>query len=172
MENTKETVRFCTKVDKDVQRAVNKKKKNLAAAVLVFGTAGVLAYIVLGAFIEESWTEILLVFAVPFALGLIWVLALRRTEKDVPFAGAVNTYEFDESGFAVRTEKDGAVLGEYRIEYKDVAKANRAGGYLVITHAGGAAFAADTTSLPDGGKRIEEWLVSAGVGEKGRKRKR
>lgn len=58
-----------------------KKIKIIALIMLIVGAVGLVAYIALSTVFENKWLDALLVFAVPFTLGLIGTITIARVHK-------------------------------------------------------------------------------------------
>lgn len=111
----------------------------LAAVAFAVGAAGLAAYLVLTVFYsvvyEETpaWSEALVVFAVPFTVGLIFLLTARQQRKAAQRnAGLVREYEFFSDCFVMREYRDGVQTGAVRFGYGQIIRAKQKGAYLLL----------------------------------------
>ena len=58
-----------------------RKIKIISLIMLIVGAVGLVAYIALSTVFEKKWLDALLVFAVPFTLGLIGTITIARVHK-------------------------------------------------------------------------------------------
>ena len=122
----------------EARKALRKNLKWLWIALLVVGSIGLAAYIFGSTFWEETygyeplWAEIvLIVSAVPFAVGLIFTLATRSQKKtDSKTDNIQTTCEFFSDCIIFREFKDGEQIGVMRIEYAKVLRSKQRENFL------------------------------------------
>lgn len=110
-----------------------KKLKIICFIMLILGAVGVVAYIALSVFFENKWLSALLVFAVPFTLGLIGTITFVRLHKrEVRFAG-VSECEFFADCFICKTKSD-IKTDEIRVAYSDAVlkRETESYGYIFV----------------------------------------
>jgi len=138
-----------------VQKKISSTLKIISIILLVTGSLGLVAYIAVSTALEtiyESapvWCEALLVSAVPFAFGLIFLLTINaRIKQSGKNAGTVNSYEFFSDCLVIRSSRAGMQLGVFRADYSKIIKTAEKGGYLLFYYAASAAvFPLDKTKL-------------------------
>ena len=174
----------------------NIQKKNLhklfiiSLVCLIVGALGVVAYIALGVALETesgdtpAWCEAFLVFAVPFAFGLVFILTINSLVKQArKNNGVINEYEFFADCIMAREIRGGEICANVRLNYDQVLKTKQAGEYLFFFYQiKSYAYPIDTTELTppelntvkkllgaktDEGCEILELASSADVAEKG-----
>ena len=122
-----------TVINADLQVMLVKKQRMYAWIALVIGLIGMIAYIVLGILFESAWVEILLLFALPFGMGLVFIITINKSLKQNKMNFAmVNCYKFEEESFSVITIKDNENIGESKIYYKDIFKIKEIKGFIFI----------------------------------------
>lgn len=111
-----------TKIDIEVQRELSKKSYNIAFVAMIIGAIGLLAYIIVGTIYELPILDIMLIFAIPFAFGLVYMIAIKKLLKKVEEIDSVNEYTFNETFFEVNTIRNGESVGSAKIYYKELYK--------------------------------------------------
>ncbi len=127
-------MRYKTELNASMLRELNAKVKLIYKILLIVGIIGMVAYIVLGTILEEEvwWCEILLVFAIPFAIGLIMLLAITKMEKSTEGSFKYNEYLFEDEYFMVETFSNGENIRNAKIYYKDVVKLKETTNYIFL----------------------------------------
>lgn len=121
-----------------VKRETNRLYAVLSAISLVVGTIGIIAYIVLGTVWETlyeytpKWCDALLVFAVPFALGLVFTLTLRSQSKQIKKSNSANVYEFFADGMLIRETRGGEEVAVVRADYNKILKISENWKYIKV----------------------------------------
>lgn len=126
-------------------RAVAQKQltKSLYAVSLVsfiIGTIGILTYIVAGVVYEVMYEQelpaldvLLVISAVLFGFGLVFVITVRKQNKDaVKFNGCSLSYEFFADCIIVREFKYGEQTGVIRWNYAQITKCRQKNNYIYI----------------------------------------
>ncbi|MBD5632625.1 MAG: hypothetical protein HDP34_05290 [Clostridia bacterium] len=117
-----------------VQKELSYKLNIVSIVALIIGSAGLLAYFVLGVLFEEAkWVDALLVFAVPFTLGLVFVVAFRtQIKQSQKNAGSTNVYEFFSDCLVMREMRFGSEIAVVRVSYGDIFKVKNTANYLLF----------------------------------------
>ena len=162
--DSEDVIRCFIKVDAARQREIQKNLYRVFLGACIVGAAGLLAYIVLGTFIEEPWVDALLAFAVPFGVGLVFTIAMKNNEKNLAGQALENFYEFGETEFTVETRKEGVFFAKSALKYSDLKKVRLINGHYLLYASAASAFAvkAEDLSGEDRDKLIER-LCRAGV---------
>lgn len=115
-----------------VQKELSAKLFYFSLAALIIGIAGTLAYIVLGTIFEDAgWVEILLVFCVPLAIGLVFLLSRRSLIKQsLKNIGSTNIYEFFSDCLIMRETRGGMEIAVVRVNYGDIVKVKETANYI------------------------------------------
>lgn len=111
------------------ERENTKKLARISLAAFIIGLAGLIAYIVVGTVFETvrgyspKWCDAFLVFAVPFVVGLVYLLARRSTLKTVKSnEGLKYTYDFYADCIIQKEIRGGQETAFARIEYPQIVK--------------------------------------------------
>lgn len=121
-----------TPIDENAQKALTKKFYIISLIALIVGAIGIVAYIVIGVFVESSYLDIMLVFSLPFGFGLVYVISINKIIKKAVANNIVNEYEFDNDFFNVSSYKNGEVVGTSKVYYKDLYKIKEKDGYIFL----------------------------------------
>ncbi len=126
-------------INQATQRKLTKKLFIASIICLAIGTAGLAAYLIIAVGVysltgfESEYLDIMLVFAVPFGFGLIFVLSLKKRYKDAVRAGErVFTYEFFLKELIIREFCDGKQLAMSRADYTQIVKVVEKPEYIFI----------------------------------------
>ena len=122
----------------EARKALAKNLKWLWVALLVVGAVGVVTYIFVATFwgeiygYEPVWAEIILVVsAIPFAVGLIFTIAVRSQKKiDSKTDNILTSSEFFSDCILFREFKDGEQVGVLRIDYAKILRIKHRGNFL------------------------------------------
>jgi len=122
-----------TVLTKDVQKSMTKKVWVGSWIALAIGTIGMLLYV----FSEliwgvQKWTEFLLIFALPFGFGLVYIIMLNKIYKNPFDERNVNIYQFEPDGFTVVTFRGEMNTGSMRVSYDQIAKVKETPDYLFL----------------------------------------
>lgn len=158
---------------KRLQKVLWQKLYICSIAALAVGAAGVLAYIILSTVWETlygyspAWCEALLAFAVPFGIGIVFVMTFRSTFKQgEKLSDAANVYEFYSDCFMVRELHGGVETGVARIEYGRIVRVKEKERYLLVRYiGGGAALPIDKTALSEEELNTVKKLLRMQVGQ-------
>lgn len=132
----------------DARKALTKKLSWLWIVFLVVGAVGLVAYIFGTTFLEEVYgyksellNIVLLLFAIPFAIGLIFTLAIRSQKKaDLKTDNIQTNSEFFSDCIILREFKDGEQIGVFRIDYAQILRIKQRESFLYITIVQGVAY--------------------------------
>lgn len=138
-----------TVIDIKVQKKLTKKTYIASIIALIIGSIGLVAYLVLGSLINEFWTEIFLIFAFPFAFGLIYVITLRKNYKALSGKVMVNCYVFEETSFTITTIQNDNNMGSSQVPYSNIYKCKEMDDYIFIYLNKNSAFPIDKRRLKE-----------------------
>ncbi len=115
-----------------VQKEFSAKLFYFSLVALIIGIVGTLAYIVLGTILEDArWVEVLLVFCVPLAIGLVFLLSRRSLIKQsYKNVGSTNIYEFFSDCLIMREARGGMEIAVVRVNYNDIVKVKETANYV------------------------------------------
>lgn len=110
-----------------------KKLKLICIIFLIAGAIGLVAYIALSVVFEIKWLDVLLIFAVPFTLGLIGTITIVRLHRRETQAQCVSESEFYADCFFCYSTVKGESLVD-KVAYPDaVLKCeNEKYGYIFV----------------------------------------
>lgn len=104
---------------------------------LIVGAVGLAAYIGISAYLgtvyedAPAWCDALLVFAVPFAFGLIFLLTIHSLVKQArKNSGVINEYEFFADCIMAREIRGEEITANVRMDYSQILKVKEKGDYL------------------------------------------
>ena len=121
-----------TEIDKTAQKALSKNVIIFCIASIVVGSVGLLTFIVLYAFFESAYLDLLLLFSIPFALGLVYLIMINKNIKNMAESKITNEYNFNEDSLNVTCEKNGEIFGTQKVYYKDIYKVREVKDYIFI----------------------------------------
>jgi hypothetical protein len=121
-----------TKIDVEVQKELSKKIYKNSLIALIVGAVGLAVYIVLGTIFENYWLDLLLVFAIPFGFGLVFIITIKKLMKKVEDINQINEYVFEEVFVNVSTIRNGESVGTAKIYYKDLVKSKETQNYIYM----------------------------------------
>ena len=145
----------------------------ISLVCLIVGACGVVAYIALGVTLDDgngkapAWCDALLVSAVPFAFGLIFILTInsliRQSRKN---SGVINEYEFFADCIMAREIRGDEVTANVRMEYNKVVKTRQVGEYFFFFYeVKSLSYPIDTTALSEAELNTVKKLLGANVPE-------
>lgn len=122
----------------EARKALTKNLKWLWIVLLIVGSVGLIAYIFGATYFEEvygykpQWADIILVLsAVPFAIGLIFTLATRSQKKaELKTNDILTNSEFFSDCIIFREYKDSEQMGVIRIDYSRILRVKLRGNFL------------------------------------------
>ena len=107
-----------TKIDGKVQKEILKSSLITALVFLIIGAIGTVAYLVLASIFDNSWFDILLIFAFLFGFGLIFYITLNKTIKTAEQTSYTNKYQFNEEVLTIISFKDGQEISTATSKYE------------------------------------------------------
>ena len=107
-----------TKIDGKVQKEILKSSLITALVFLIIGAIGTVAYLVLASIFDNSWFDILLIFAFLFGFGLIFYITLNKTIKTAEQTSYTNKYQFNEEVLTITSFKDGQEISTATSKYE------------------------------------------------------
>ena len=110
-----------------------KKLKIICIIMLIAGSLGLVAYIALSTIFDKKWLDVLLIFAVPFTLGLIGTITVVRLHKRETQSQCISECEFFADCFICNSTVKGEPLTEKAV-YSDAVlkRENEKFGYIYI----------------------------------------
>lgn len=124
---------LCEKVQKQNSRTLF----IVSLVCLIVGAIGLAAYIGVSTYLgtvyddAPAWCDALLVFAVPFAFGLIFLLTIHSLVKQArKNSGVINEYEFFADCIMAREIRGEEVCATVRMDYAQIVKTKEKGEYL------------------------------------------
>ena len=121
-----------TKIDEKSQNALSRNVIIFCIVCLVVGSIGLLAYIVLSTINENPYLDFILLFSIPFALGLVYLISIKRNIKNMSAKNLTNEYTFNDDHFTIATIQNEEVVGTQKVYYKNLAKIKETGEYIFI----------------------------------------
>ena len=121
-----------TDIDEKAQKALSKGVIIFCIVSLVLGSVGLLLYIGLTMFFENIYLDILLLFCIPFSLGLVYIIMINKNIKTMAKSNITNEYEFNIDHIFVTSYKNGEQVGTQKVYYKDVFKTRETDEYIFI----------------------------------------
>lgn len=137
-----------TALDERAQKAFTKNFKIYSIIATVIGAIGIVAYIVTSLFVNSSFLDILLVFSLPFAFGVVYLFMINKTTKKTVASELVNEYEFDNNFFTVTSYKHSEQVGTIKVFYKEIYKIKEKNNYIFLYINRVNAYIVDTENLP------------------------
>ncbi len=104
-------IKCTTEIDETSQKSLSKYTKIYSIISLVVESIGLLVYLILGTIFDNQYLDFLLLFSIPFGFGLVFLITLNKSTKNMTNNNFVNSYEFDIDYFNVATSKNGEVVG-------------------------------------------------------------
>ena len=121
-----------TKLDENMQKELVRPALTTYLFMMIIGIIGLLAYIIIGTVVENANVEYLLVFSIPFGMGLVFYLVIKRQLKQIKNSTNLNIYEFYEDFVNVKTMNNGEDVGTVKVYYKDIIKKRESKNYFFL----------------------------------------
>ena len=125
-------LKVSTVIDAKAQKALSNNTMIASIIALVIGALGIVAYVILSTFINNSYIDILLIFCIPFAIGLIYVITINKNIKAVAVNQFTSEYDFDTDYFNVTSSMNGDIVGTQKVYYRDLYKIREKDEYIFI----------------------------------------
>lgn len=74
-------IKIQTDIDEKSQKSLSKTAQIINIILIVVGIIGLLLYVVLSTIFENSYLDILLVFAIPFGIGIVYYILINKNIK-------------------------------------------------------------------------------------------
>lgn len=138
-----------TKIDLNVQKELNKNLFVVSLICIIIGSLGLLTYVVIGTIFENLSTffDLLLLFALPFGFGIVFLISIKKTEKNVQLKVLENQYEFNQDYVSVTTFTNGENIGTVKFYYKDFKKVKESQSYIFLYLSTSSAFPVKKSNL-------------------------
>lgn len=150
-------------IDKNVQSELNRRQSIFAWISFVVGLLGLIVYISLDFFIESApWEDILLVFAIPFAIGLICLVNIHRAKVWSTRMNREHAYIFDEEKMFVTVYIQGEQSGTNEVYYRTLTHFRETKNYLFLYPNKISAFPIEKAKLsPRDYAILKVWVATA-----------
>lgn len=150
-------------IDKKVQNALNTKQKWISWIMLIIGAIGLITYIVLGTVREsKAWEDVLLIFAIPFTLGLILLINVHRACIWSDRVKREQHYEFQEEKMVVTIYVQGECTGTSEVYYKTLIRMRETKEFLFLYPNKISAFPIEKAKLtPTEYAILKVWIATA-----------
>lgn len=121
------------KIDQNLQRELNEKAWIYSLISLIVGAIGLMAYIIVGAFFEAFWLEVLLwFFAFAFGVGLTIFVSINKVNKNASAKNMTDNIELQENFLIEETVVNNEVVSTNKVYYKDILKIKETENYLFL----------------------------------------
>ena len=121
-----------TKLDEKMQKELARPALVTYFFLMIIGIIGLLAYIIIGTAVANANVEYLLAFSIPFIIGLVFYLIVKRQLKQTKNSTKLNVYEFYEDFVNIKTMNNGETVGTTKIYYKDIVKRRESKNYFFL----------------------------------------
>lgn len=121
-------IEVTTVLTKKIQKSMTKKVYVSSWIALIIGLIGLLSYF----FVDEPWANWLMVFALPFGFGLVYIITLTKLYKKPMNEKNVNIYQFDNDYITIINFTDGQTSGILKVFYNQIIKIKETKGYLLL----------------------------------------
>lgn len=88
-------IKIQTDIDEKSQKSLSKTAQIINIILIVVGIIGLLLYVVLSTIFENSYLDILLVFAIPFSIGIVYYILINKNIKKMAENKFTNAYTFE-----------------------------------------------------------------------------
>ncbi len=138
-------------MNENVQKELNFNSWLLSLIFLIVGSVGLAVYLVLGTIgIENYLIEmLLLISAILFGFGLVFLIHINKTNKTNPNLGIVVEYEFFNDYMTYRTLKNGEERETGKFLYKDSVKIKETKSYIFLYQTKVSAFPIQKDTLSE-----------------------
>ena len=121
-----------TTIDATVQKDILKTQYIVCLVMLIIGTIGIVAYIVLQTIFDNSLFDIMLLFAVLFGFGLVFTINTTSTIKKVGENPFTNKYAFDTDTLHIESIRGTEVVSTATTKYAELFKIKENDKYLLL----------------------------------------
>lgn len=141
----------------NLQKQLVKKPMIISIILLAVGSVGLAAYLIISfAFTwlydqTPAWSEFLLLFALPFGLGVVFVPTLKaRVKQSIKNTGRKNVYEFYSDCIIAKEISGGVTVATVRFDYAKIVKLKEIENYLFFCYeVKSLAYAIDKNTLDE-----------------------
>lgn len=121
-----------TPVNEENQRELTAVRRKTFLLAIIIGAVGMLAYVVLRTFIESPVLDVMLIFAVPFGVGLVLYLVLNANIRQLAQKNYVNRFEFNDETLDISTMQHDEVIATYKLHYNEIVKVKETEKYYFV----------------------------------------
>ena len=116
-----------------IQKELNYSMWIKGVVFTIIGSLGMLSYIAITMFIENVWMEVFLwVMAFIFAIGLIYLISIKKTNKQVLQANIKSEIDIQEEFVTFSSIKNNEIVSTNKCYYKDLIKIKETDNYLFL----------------------------------------
>lgn len=152
-----------TEINTKAQKVLSKNIKLVSIIMLVIGCVGIAGYIIASCFVSSGYLDVMLVFALPFGYGLVYLVSVNNMIKKAEGNATVNHYQFEEDYFNASSSKNGEIIGTVKYYYKDIKKIKERDGYLLLYVNSINAFMVEESELSENDLTLLKSLLKIGT---------
>lgn len=119
-------------LNKKVQIELSKQPKINSIIAIIVGTIGLLLYIVLSAFFESMLLNFMLLFAIPFSVGLTCLITINKTIEKFKNVDVLNKYVFESDFVTITSFKNNEQVGMSKVYYSQILKVKQTETFIFI----------------------------------------
>jgi glucose uptake protein GlcU len=119
-------------LNKKVQIELSKQPKINSIIAIIVGTIGLLLYIVLSAFFESMLLNFMLLFAIPFSVGLTCLITINKTIEKFKNVDVLNKYVFESDFVTITSFKNNEQVGMSKVYYSQILKIKQTETFIFI----------------------------------------
>lgn len=120
-----------TKLNEEMQKELTRPALITYFIMMIIGIVGLLAYIIIGVATNAN-VEFLLAFSIPFGMGLVFYLTIKKQLRQVVNSTKVNVYELNEDYMNIKTINNGEDVGTTKFYYKEIVKRKESKNYFFL----------------------------------------
>lgn len=121
-----------TKLNEEMQKELTRPALIIYLVMMIVGAVGLLAYIILGTIFTNANLEFLLAFSIPFGVGLVFYLTIKKQLRQIVDCTKVNVYELHEDYMNIKTINNGEDVGTSKVYYKEIIKRKESKNYIFL----------------------------------------
>ena len=138
-----------TELNSEVQTELSRPVYITSLIMLIIGSVGLVAYIVLGTIFDNTALDYMLAFAVPFGFGLVFLITVKKMSKNIEKIKQTNEYTFEQDYMSVTTYRFEENEGSIKVYYRDLVKSRETKKYIFMYINKVSALAVDKTLLTE-----------------------
>ena len=119
-------------LNKKVQIELSKQPKINSIIAIIVGAIGLLLYIVLSAFFESMLLNFMLLFAIPFSVGLTCLITINKTIEKFKNVDVLNKYVFESDFVTITSFKNNEQVGMSKVYYSQILKIKQTETFIFI----------------------------------------